>query len=57
MVTLNLVLGIVLETLKGANLAFEKMTPEQVQGAWERHEKRLEFWQNLVQWAKDKFHD
>ena len=57
MVTLNLVLGIILETIKGANLAMEKLAPEQVQGAWERHEKRLEFWQGLVDWVKGKVND
>jgi hypothetical protein len=56
-ITLNLVLGIILEIIKGANIAMEKLAPEQVQGAWGRHEERLEFWQGLVEWAKGKIND
>lgn len=48
MVTLNLVLGCIASILKIAEAAVEKMTPEQVQGFIERHEKRMEFWEGLA---------
>ena len=48
MVTLNLVLGIVASLLKLAEQAAEKMTPEQFQAMWVRHEERMAFWEGLV---------
>jgi hypothetical protein len=54
---LTVALGIVLEILKGFNLALEKLAPEQVQAAWDRHEKRLEFWEGVIKWIKEKAND
>ena len=48
MVTLNLVLSCIASILKIAEQTVEKMTPDQVQGFIERHEKRMEFWEGLV---------
>lgn len=48
MITLNLVLGIIASLLKLAEQAAEKMTPEQFQAMWDRHEKRMEFWEGLA---------
>jgi hypothetical protein len=49
MITLNLVLGIITSLLKLAEQAAEKMTPDQFQAMWERHEKRMEFWEGLAE--------
>ena len=54
MVTLNLVLGIIASLLKLAEQAAEKMTPEQFQVMWARHEERMAFWEGFASKFKDK---
>lgn len=48
MVTLNLILSIIASIVKMAEHAAEKMTPEQFQAMWERHEARMAFWERLA---------
>lgn len=47
--TLTLVLSCIASILKIAEHAVEKMTPDQVQGFIERHERRMAFWEGLVE--------
>lgn len=45
MTPIDLVLGIILELLK----AWNALEPGQRNAAWERHEKRLAFWQDVFE--------
>lgn len=47
--TLEAVLSIIQLNLQLLVAATEKMTPEQFQALWARHEARLDFWEGLAQ--------
>lgn len=47
MLTIDLVLGIINKILDIWLEYVKKLSPEQIQREWERHEKRLAFWENI----------